>query len=192
MITNEIRIMRGPNMWSRSHHRLIIIKYNHSAISEITLEKQSLIRDYFRSHYNFESSYDEFAPYLLDYTLHVASILQGSSVYHHIALPTPGIFYGVLEYEIEEAGLESLKLASEIIKSLCDSEIPITFSDAQQQVKAIRLNYSEGPTTAMIIEAARKRNIPVSKGPAGFTSWGTEKTKKGSALLFLNILPALP
>jgi cyanophycin synthetase len=178
MITNEIRIMRGPNMWSRSHHRLIIIKYDHSAISEINPEKQPSIRDYFRSHYNFESSYDEFGLCLLDYTLHVASILQGSSVYHHIALPAPGIFYGILEYEIEEAGLESLKLASEIIKSLCDSEIPITFSAAQQQVKAVRLNYSEGPTTAMIIEAARKRNIPVSKGPAGFTILGHGKNQK--------------
>ncbi len=170
--------MRGPNMWSRSQHQLIIIKYDHSTIPEINPEKQPTISDYFRLHYNFESSYDEFGLCLLDYTLHLASVLQGSSIYHHIAVPAPGIFYGVLEYEVEEAGLESLKLASEIIKSLCGSEIPITFSEAQQKVKTVGLTYSEGPTTAMIIEAARNRNIPVNKGPAGFTVLGHGKNQK--------------
>ena len=178
MITNEIRIMRGPNMWSRSHHKLIIIKYDHFTIPEINPEKQPLVSGYFRSSHNFESAYDEFGPCILDYTLHLASVLQGSSMHHHIVIPSPGIFYGVLEYEIEEAGLESLKLASEIIKSLCNSEIPITLSEAQQQVKSVHLNYCEGPTTAMIIEAAEKRNIPVSKGPAGFTILGHGKNQK--------------
>lgn len=178
MITNEIRIMRGPNMWSRSHHRLIVFKYDPLTISEIDPKKQELISDYFRSNYQFESSYDEFGICVLHYVLHLASILQGSSFYHQIVLPAPGIYYGILEYEIDKVGLESLKLASEIIQSLIDNKIPIPLNEAQQQVMTVKCKYSEGPTTAMIIEAARKRNIPVNAGPAGFTILGYGKNHK--------------
>ncbi|UZU00257.1 hypothetical protein ODZ84_06345 [Chryseobacterium fluminis] len=92
MITNEIRIMRGPNMWSRNHQRLIIIKFDPFAISEITPEKQQLISDFFRFTYHLEPSYDEFGLCLLDYTVTLASILQGSSAYHRITIPAPGSF----------------------------------------------------------------------------------------------------
>ncbi|KAA0128401.1 cyanophycin synthetase [Chryseobacterium sp. SN22] len=178
MITNEIRIMRGPNMWSRSSHHLIIIKYDPVPVSEILPEKQQLLRDYFRSEYHFESSHNDFRLSMIEYTLRLASILQGSSIDYHIAIPAPGIFYGVLEYEIEEAGLESLKLASEMIRSLCGDEAPITFREARQQVQVAHRKYGEGPTSTMIIEAAKKRNIPVTKGPAGFTILGYGKNQK--------------
>jgi len=178
MITNEIRIMRGPNMWSRNHQRLIIIKFDPFAISEIAPEKQQLISDFFRFTYHLEPSYDEFGLCLLDYTVTLASILQGSSAYHRITIPAPGIFYGMFEYEIEEAGVESLRLVLKMIESLCDREIPITFGEAQQQVEHIYHKYGDGPTTAMITGAARKRNIPVSQGPAGFTILGYGKNQK--------------
>jgi len=178
MITSEIRIMRGPNMWSRTHHRLIVIKYDPFTISETYSEKQQLITDYFRSNYQFESFYDEFGLCILSYILQLASKLQGPSIYYNIVSSSPGIFYGVIEYEVEEAGLESLKLASEIMQSISENEIPATFNEAQQQVMTVHCKYSDGPTTSMIIEAARKRNIPVNKGPAGFTILGCGKKQK--------------
>jgi cyanophycin synthetase len=178
MITNEIRIMRGPNMWSSIHHRLLIIKYEPSAITEIDNKKRHVIIDYFLSNYQLKPYSDEFGLCLLDYTVNLAAILQGSSVYHYIAEPTPGIFFGVLEYNIEESGMEALRLAQEVIQSLCDGKIPLTFSEIQQKVNAVHLEYSEGPTTSMIIDAARKRNIPVNTGPAGFTILGHGKKQK--------------
>jgi len=178
MITSEIRIMRGPNMWSRTYHRLIVIKYDPFTISETHSEKQQLIRDYFRSNYQFESFYDEFGLCILSYILQLASKLQGPSIYYNIVSSSPGIFYGVIEYEVEEAGLESLKLASEIIQSISKNEIPASFHEAQQQVMTVHCKYSEGPTTSIIIDAARKRNIPVHTGPAGFTILGYGKNQK--------------
>ena len=187
MMTDEIRIMRGPNMWSRSHHHLIAYKYDPQSIPTITSSQHLLISNYFSSNYNFTSKYDDFGLCLFDYTLHLASLLQGESHYHDIISPSKGIFYGVLEYDIEQAGLKSLNLAKEIIQSLIINRIPVAFDQATKQVQAIRLFHSEGPSSAMIIEAARKRNIPVCKGPAGYTVLGYgNKQKRVSAAISHN------
>ncbi len=178
MITNEIRIMRGPNMWSRTCQRLIIIRYDPVSIPEISPEQPPPLRDYFRSEHHFETFHDDFRLSIIEYTLHLASVLQGSSIDYQIAAPAPGVLYGIMEYEIEEAGLESLKLASDIVRSLCRNESPIAFPEARGQVQAVHRKYSEGPTTTMIIEAAKKRNIPVNTGPAGFTILGYGKNQK--------------
>ena len=187
MMTDEIRIMRGPNMWSGSHHHLIALKYDPQSIPKITSSQHLLISNYFSSNYNFISKYDDFGLCLFDYTLHLASLLQGESHYHDIISPSKGIFYGILEYDIEQAGLESLNLAKEIIQSLIINKIPVAFDQARKQVQAVRLFHSEGPSSAMIIEAARKRNIPVCKGPAGYTVLGYgNKQKRVSAAISHN------
>ncbi len=187
MMTDEIRIMRGPNMWSCSHHHLIALKYDPQSIPKITSHENLMISNYFSSNYNFTSKYDDFGLCLLDYTLRLASLLQGESHYHDIASPSKGTFYGILEYDIEQAGLKSLNLAKEIIQSLIINRIPVAFDQARKQVQAIRLFHSEGPSSAMIIEAARKRNIPVCKGPAGYTVLGYgNKQKRVSAAISHN------
>ncbi len=178
MITSEIRIMRGPNMWSRNQHRLIVIKYDSAAISKIDSEKQRFISDYFWSEYQITSLYSDFLYCLADYSLKLASILQGSSLDYHIVSPAPDILYGILHYETEEVASEAVKIATEIIQSLINNETPVNFSEAQQLVKIVSRKYSEGPTTAMIIQAARDRQIPISKGPAGFTVLGYGKKQK--------------
>jgi len=159
-------------MWSRNHHRLLIIKYSTSTISEIRTDVQQTISNFFYSSFSIDSSYDECGLRLLDYTLQLASLIQGFSGYRHISVPSPGIFYGVLEYEIEESGMESLRLAVGIIQSLCDDKTPISLMEAQHKAKAVHKKYCDGPTTSMIKDAARQRNIPISKGPGGFTILG--------------------
>jgi cyanophycin synthetase len=178
MITNEIRIMRGPNMWSRTHHRLIAVKYDPLVIPVIPLERHQLINDYFRTNYNIEPSEDDFGLSIFKYTLQLASILQGLSFYNDIVSPSPGIIFGLLEYKIEEAGMEALEMSAGIILSLCENKIPVTFAEAQSRISAVFTKYSEGPTTSMIIEAARKKNIPASKGPAGYTILGYGKNQR--------------
>ncbi|MBW7674174.1 cyanophycin synthetase [Chryseobacterium chendengshani] len=178
MITNEIRIMRGPNMWSHTHHRLIAIKYDSLAIAEIEKEQQQLISDFFQAAYQIESSYEDMKLCVFEYTLHLAAILQESSFYRDVVLPSPGIFYGLLQYEIEEVGLEAFTLASEIMASSFLQDIPLKISQARLKVEAVSRKYREGPSTSMIIEAARRRNIPVNKGPAGYTILGYGKNQK--------------
>jgi len=178
MITNEIRIMRGPNMWSRTLHHLIAIKYDALSLPETDAAQRKLMIDYFRTHYQFEIGEDDFNLCIFRHTVRLASILQGASLYHDIVSPTSGIQYGLLEYKTEQAALKAIKLAFNMLQSLFSNEIPLSFEQAQQQVQAVSYQYSEGPTTSMIIEAARKRNIPVNTGPAGYTILGYGKKQK--------------
>ncbi|WP_143106483.1 hypothetical protein [Chryseobacterium formosense] len=92
----------------------------------------------------------------------------------------------MFEYKLEEVGMESLRLVQEIIQALCEDKITITFFEALQKVNTVHLKYNEGPTTSMIIDAARKRNIPVNTGPAGFTILGHGKIRKRSVQRFPN------
>jgi len=178
MITNEIRIMRGPNMWSRTLHHLIAVKYDPEEFSDLDSEKHQLVINYLRTNYQLESSYKDFGLCLFKYTLHLASILQGSFFYYDLVSPSSGIYYGLLEYETQEAGLAALQAASEIIRSVSEDQIPIMFDEAYQKVQQTQQQHREGPTTSMIIDAARKRNIPVSKGPAGYTILGYGKNQR--------------
>src|SRR6218665_967290 len=178
MITNEIRIMRGPNMWSRTHHHLIAVKYNPEEFYDLDSEKRQSVIDYLRTNYQLESTYEDFGLCLFKYTLHLASILQGSFFYHDLVSPSSGIFFGLLEYETEEAGLAALQAASEIVKSMSENQTPMMFDEAYQKVQQTQQQHREGPTTSMIIDAARKRNIPVSKGPAGYTILGYGKNQR--------------
>jgi cyanophycin synthetase len=191
MLTNEIRIMRGPNMWSPIHDRLIVIKFDPFAISEIGTEKHQSIIDYFRANYQYEHYQDNSGLCILQYTLHLASVLQGSTFYYDIVSPYPEIFYGLLEYKIEEAGLEALKLASDMIRAISLAENPISLGEAQQKVKAVHLRYSDGPTSSIIIEAAQKRNIPVNVGPAGYTILGYGKNQKRMSAAISHYTPCI-
>lgn len=178
MIINEIRVMRGPNMWSRDHNKIIAVRYDAPSISDISTQRKQFITDYFRNNLQTEPADKDFGICMFNYTLHLASIIQGPSIYYDLVSPSSGILYGIVEYDIEEAGLEALNLASDMMRSLFADELPTSLSLAQKQVQDIARKYSEGPTTSIIINAARKRNIPVSVGPAGYTILGYGKNQK--------------
>lgn len=177
-MTNEIRIMRGPNMWSSTHQHIIAIKYDHQEFAGIDHQKYQQITHYLRTNYQIEHYVQDDGLCLFRYILHLAALFQGSSFYHDLVSPSPEIFFGLLEYQTEEAGIESFKIASEIIGSLAENEIPLSLTEAQQKVHAIHLHHSDGPTTCIITEAARQNNIPVNKGPAGYTFLGYGKKQK--------------
>jgi len=177
-MTNEIRIMRGPNMWSRKHQHIIAIKYDHHEFAGIDHQKYQQITHYLRTNYQIEHCVQDDGLCLFRYVLHLAALFQGSSFYHDLVSPSPEIFFGLFEYQTEETGLESFKIASEIISSLAENEIPLSLTEAQQKVHAIHLHHSDGPTTCIITEAARQKNIPVNKGPAGYTFLGYGKKQK--------------
>lgn len=173
-----MKIMRGPNIWSRSHNQLIVIKYDPLLYYEIGKNQQIYITDYFRTHYNLEPLHEDFNLRLFRYSLQLAALLQGKKIYHDITFPSPDIYYGVVEYKIEEAGRAAVELASSILKSVIVKEDPLPIESAIEKVQEVSLEYSQGPTTSLIIDAARKRNIPVTSGAAGYTILGYGKNQK--------------
>ncbi len=175
MIFKDIRIMRGPNMWSRHYNKLITIKYDPSLIAVPDENRQKVIHQYFCDNYQLEPSHNEFNLCIFKYLTQLASHFQGPSFYHDLAIPSPGIFYGIIEYNIEEAGKAAVRLASSVIASVLAEEAPIHLDIILSEVADISREFSQGPTTSLIIDSARKRNIPVNAGPAGYTILGYGK-----------------
>jgi len=178
MSLDEIRIMRGPNMWSAAQHHIIAIKFFPLVDTEPDDERQKSVVEYFQTHYNIGPQSEDFNRNLFQYLLQLASLLQGPDFYHGFSYPSPGILYGIVAYKVEQAGVVAVELASEIIKSLLTGEHPIAAADAVAKIRSIALKYSEGPTTSLIIEAAKKRHIPVTAGPAGYTIFGYGKNQR--------------
>ncbi len=178
MILKEVRIMRGPNMWSCDHNHLIAVKFDPLSIPALDSEKQKKFVEYFQSHYLIEPLHEDFNLCVFRFTLQLASILQESPFYHDLTYPTPGILFGILEYKVEQAGVAALKAAATMVESLLADEDPIILEIAVEQIRETSRRYSEGPTTSMIIEAAQNRNIPVNEGPAGYTILGYGKNQK--------------
>lgn len=172
MIFEEIRVMRGPNMWSKKHHQVLAIKYNPLPDPKLAPKQLKKLGDYFRENYHIEPLNANVNFLKLNYIIKLAALLQGSDNFYNIVTPSPGIIYGIVEYKTEEAGVAAFHLAHSIIESIRADEEPTDLKTATEEVLNISREYNEGPTTTMIIEAAKKRNIPVSKGPAGYTILG--------------------
>lgn len=184
IIFQEMRIMRGPNMWSRNYNYLIVIKFDPISVSKLDDNRQKSVIKYFRTNYNIEPLHEDFNLCVFRYILQIASLLQGESIYHDLAFPAPGIFYGIIEYKIEEAGKAAMELATEIVESIVADETPIQLTLAMEKVREVSREYSEGPTTSLIIDAALKRNIPVTAGPGGYTilGYGINQKRLSAAL----------
>lgn len=174
MVNSDITVMRGPNMWSAVYNKLIVIKYDPVAVPEIHPLQQHAMAEYFRENkkpHIFRS--DDYNISVFQYILHLTATLQDSLLYCDTISPSPGIIYGLVEYSNEEAGLEALNVAFQVVR-----KDPSDFAKAQKAVQDVIKKNNEGPTTAMIIEAAKKRNIPVNKGPAGYIVLGYGKRQK--------------
>ncbi len=178
MMFIEMRVMRGPNMWSRDHSNVIAIKFDPLSISEVDDHQQKIGIDYFHENYAINALHEDFHLCVYEYILQLAAKLQEQELYHELIYPTPGILYGVLQYKTEEVGIKALELASGIVESLLASEKPVNFDFALDEIRAVKSEYRKEATTSIIIEAAKKRNIPVSDGPAGFTILGYGKYQK--------------
>lgn len=152
MVNSEIRVMRGPNMWSTVYDRLIVMKFDPMAIPEIHPLQRQAIAEYFQeNNQSFIIENDDYNISVFKYILHLASTLQDSLLYCDTVSPSPGIIYGLVEYSNEEAALEALDVAFQLVQ-----KDPSNFAEAQKAVQDVRKKNSEGPTTSMIIEAAKK------------------------------------
>lgn len=177
MLIQEVRVMRGPNMWSHSHSRVLAIKMHPSTPSISTGQLQA-ISDYLAPLAINESDDAERETLLLRLTVRLAAALQGSEMFHGLRAPTSDLTFGVVEYEVEQAGTVAVELASSILASLLEGGQPPTLAEAAALVLAARQRYGEGPSTTMIIDAARSKNIPVTPAPGGYTILGYGKHQK--------------
>lgn len=177
MIFNEIRIMRGPNMWTAKHHHILAIKYEPALTPQIESAQYHTVVEYFRIHHGIENNDTEVSRSLFRYTIRLAALLQNRSFHHEIIDRSAEISYGIVEYQTEEGGLAALQTAGQIIHALLTGIEPVSFLNACDYIENLNRKFGDGPSTSIILEAARKRNIPISKGPAGYTILGQGKNQ---------------
>ena len=159
-------------MWSQTKHNLIAFKYD-SALESLHDElRQKEICEFLYSNYQLEPQEKDFEKCLLMYTAELAAKAQNPSFYHGVVSPSCGIYYALFEYEIEEAGIEALNQIISLIQSVLNGEAALPLHEIRKRVNVKWLTHKDGPTSTMIIEAAKARGIPVSKGPAQYTILG--------------------
>lgn len=178
MILKEMRIMRGPNMWSKNYNKLIAVKLETGLLPLMEKRDEEKLIQFFREKYNIEPPQEHFDLSIFHYTIGLAAKLQGESFYYGLGASSPGILYGLVEYNIEQAGKVALELASNIVISILQDVDTISFAEARKMVADVSRKFCEGPTTSLIIDAARKRNIPIMSGPGGYTLLGHGKKQK--------------
>ncbi|MBW8362034.1 MAG: cyanophycin synthetase [Kaistella sp.] len=175
---DDIRIMRGPNMWSRKHHHILAVKYEPSLYPEIDNALYYAVVEYFRIHEEAEHPDTDVRKSLFRYTIRLAALLQDRNFHHEIIDRSAESSYGIVEYQTEEGGLAALQTAGQIITALVTGVEPVSFLNASEYIASLNRKFGEGPSTAIITQAARKRNIPVSKGPAGYLILGQGKNQQ--------------
>ncbi|TXF79476.1 cyanophycin synthetase [Chryseobacterium sp.] len=174
MIFDDIRIMRGPNMWS-GKHQVLAVKYEPSLYPETGNAQYYGVTEYFRIHHGIEHSDTDVSRSLFRYTIRLAALLQDRN-FHHEIIDLPGDrSYGIVEYGTEEGGTAALQTAGQIISALITGVEPASFLNACAYIASLNRKFGEGPSTSIITQAARRRNIPVSKGPAGYLILGQGK-----------------
>ena len=185
MEVSRMRILRGPNLWSR-----------HTAIEAVVscADAECAIEDM----PGFEARLRERFPEIgvIDPSSHletitVAHVLASASLglqskvgcpvtFSHTS-PTvePGVYQVVVEYTVEEVG----RLAFEFAQELCRAALEDSFFDlveALARLRALDEDVRLGPSTASIVQAAVQRGIPFRRLTTGSLvqfGWGSQQRR---------------
>lgn len=103
-------------------------------------------------------------PHILEHVALELQALAGSDVSFGRVVPSgdEGVWWVIVAYEEEEVGLESMREGAHLIRA-CIAGTPV---DAEALVGRLQELYEEvrlGPSTAAIVEEARRRGIPVRR-----------------------------
>ena len=107
-------------------------------------------------------------PHILEHVALELQTLAGSDVSFGRVVPSgdEGVWWVIVAYEEEEIGLESVREGAELIRACISSEpfdVPDLVARLQDLYESVRL----GPSTAAIVEEARRRGIPVRRLNSG-------------------------
>ncbi len=103
-------------------------------------------------------------PHVIEHVALELQVRAGSNVSFGrvVASGDPGVWWVIVAYDEEEVGLEAMGRAIDLIRACIDGDpfdMPATERALQDLYEAVRL----GPSTAALIEEARRRGIPVRR-----------------------------
>jgi cyanophycin synthetase len=103
-------------------------------------------------------------PHILEHVALELQSLAGSDVSFGRVVPSgdPDTWWVIVAYEEEEVGLQSMRDAVKIIRA-CIADQPIDVSAITEQLLSLYEAVRLGPSTAALVEEAKRRGIPVRR-----------------------------
>lgn len=169
MLFTELKIMRGPNMWSDVYQQLLVVRFDLNYLNNLS-EKPTI--------FPTQNENENWGTNLCSYFAELTANLQGDNLFYNLQYPAAGICCAIISYQVEEAGKEAVETANAMIEKKLRKEEELIFKDEKERILHVARTKGDGPTTALIINEAKKRNIPILRGPAGYTLFGYGKNQK--------------
>jgi cyanophycin synthetase len=198
----EIKVMRGPNIWSNYRKKLIVLKLDIGYLEHFPTNKID----------GFTGRLEKLLPSLYEHCCSerreggfFVRVKEGTWMGHvieHIALEiqsmagmdcgfgrtrstnNKGIYNIVFSYEVEEAGIFAAKAAVRIAEALVENRV-YDLQDDISELQRINKDHSFGPSTLAIVNEAKSRNIPVkrmNKGSLVILGQGKKQKKIRAAM----------
>jgi cyanophycin synthetase len=103
-------------------------------------------------------------PHVLEHVSLELQTLAGSDVGFGRVVPSgdAGVWWVIVEYEEEEVGLEAMHQAVRLVRACIDGS-PVDVGGMIEDVQDLYQTVQLGPSTAAVVEEARRRNIPVRR-----------------------------
>src|SRR4051812_29044577 len=173
----EIKAMNGPNYWSATRHKLIVMLLDLEEMEQRPTDKipgfLERLQKLMPSLYEHRCS--EGVPG--GFFMRVEEGTWMGHVIEHIALELqtlagmdtgfgrtretsdPGVYHVVFSYQEAKAGIYTAKASVKIAQALVDNE-PYDLETDIQNLREIREDERLGPSTGSIVEEAERRKIP--------------------------------
>ena len=174
----EVRALRGPNYWSNRRHYLIVMKvdleemehYPSNKINGFTERLVNLIPSLYehRCSRGYEGGFIErlqegtWMGHIIEHVALELQVLAGMQCGFGRArgYGKEGVYNVVFSYEEEKAGRYAAEAAFAIVEAMI-SDQPYDIEKDIQQLRQIREEERFGPSTASIVEEAKKKDIPI-------------------------------
>src|SRR5689334_20316423 len=103
-------------------------------------------------------------PHILEHVALELQLLTGSDVTFGRVVPSgdPDTWWVIIAYEEEEVGLQSMRDAVKIVRA-CIADQPIDVNSIIEQMLSLYESVRLGPSTAAVVEEAKRRGIPVRR-----------------------------
>ena len=175
---SRIRALRGPNYWRLApviacDVQLGALEHVSSAEMPGFYERLTTAIPSLAEHYCTRQEPGGFLerlregthlPHILEHVALELQSLSGCDVSFGRVVPSgdPDTWWVIVAYEEEEVGLQSMRDAVKIIRA-CIAEQPIDVDAIREQLLSLYEAVRLGPSTAAVVEEAKRRGIPVRR-----------------------------
>jgi cyanophycin synthetase len=177
----NIKVMRGPNVWSNFRRKLIVLKLDIGQLEHFPTNRIEGFAERLETLMPSLHAHRCSADHEGGFFERVRTGTWMGHVVEHVALELqtqagmetgfgrtrsthePGVYNVVFSYEIENAGIYAAKAAVRLVEEMANNAIASKLEDDIEELRRIKRREAFGPSTQSIVDEAEKRNIPYKR-----------------------------